>query len=79
MNNTNDYNGIIDENEEYVEYAPKKHSINKDHKKNGQLLIKYLDNYKYITFHKIFSKDDFDPIPFFVRNSFFIHAVFKYR
>ena len=47
INNTNDYNGIIDENEEYTEHAPKKPNKSKEHKKNGQLLIKYSDNYKY--------------------------------
>ena len=55
-NNTNDYNGVIDENEEYAEYSPKKQSLNKDNKKNGQLLIKYLDNYKH-NFNSINNKN----------------------
>ena len=56
INNTNDYNSIIDENEEYLEYAPKKQSKSKEHKKNGQLLIKYSDNYKY-NFNNINNKN----------------------
>jgi cyclin-dependent kinase-like len=56
INNTNDYNGIIDENEEYNEYAPKKQSKSKEHKRNGQLLIKYSDNYKY-NFNSIHNKN----------------------
>ena len=56
VNNTNDYNGIIDENEEYTEFAPKKQSKSKEHKKNGQLLIKYSDNYKY-NFNSINNKN----------------------
>ena len=55
-NNTNDYNGVIDENEEYAEYSPKKQNLNKDNKKNGQLLIKYLDNYKH-NFNSINNKN----------------------
>ncbi len=45
--NQNHYNNVIDENEEYLEFTQKKKSISKEHKKNGQLLIKYSDNYKY--------------------------------
>ena len=56
VNNTNDYNSIIDENEEYNEYLPKKQNKSKDHKKNGQLLIKYSDNYKY-NFNSINNKN----------------------
>ena len=56
INNTNDYNSIIDENEEYGEYAPKKQNKSKDTKKNGQLLVKYSDNYKY-NFNSINNKN----------------------
>ena len=56
INNTNDYNNIIDENEEYGEYAPKKQNKSKDTKKNGQLLVKYSDNYKY-NFNSINNKN----------------------
>ena len=44
--NININNNVIDENEEY-DINPKKKSISKEHKKNGQLLVKYSDNYKY--------------------------------
>ena len=47
ININNQYNSIIDENEEYLDSNPKKKSISKEHKKNNQLLIKYSDNYKY--------------------------------
>ena len=56
INNTNDYNSIIDENEEYGQYAPKKQHKSKDTKKNGQLLVKYSDNYKY-NFNSINNKN----------------------
>ena len=56
INNTNDYNSIIDENEEYGQYAPKKQHKSKDSKKNGQLLVKYSDNYKY-NFNSINNKN----------------------
>ena len=56
INNTNDYNSIIDENEEYNEHAPKKQNKSKEHKKNGQLLVKYSDNYKY-NFNSINNKN----------------------
>ena len=56
INNTNDYNSIIDENEEYNEYALKKQNKSKEHKKNGQLLVKYSDNYKY-NFNSINNKN----------------------
>ena len=48
INLNNQYNNnVIDENEEYLDYNPKKKSLSKEHKKNGQLLIKYSDNFKY--------------------------------
>ena len=47
INLNNPYNNVIDENEEYLDFNPKKKSVSKEHKKNGQLLIKYSDNYKY--------------------------------
>ena len=47
INFNNQYNNVIDENEEYLDISPKKKSISKEHKKNGHLLIKYSDNYKY--------------------------------
>ena len=47
INLNNQYNNVIDENEEYLDINPKKKSISKEHKKNGQLLIKYSDNFKY--------------------------------
>ena len=47
INLNNQYNNVIDENEEYLDSNPKKKSISKEHKKNNQLLIKYSDNYKY--------------------------------
>ena len=56
INNTNDNNSIIDENEEYRESVPKKQSKSKEHKKNGQLLIKYSENYKY-NFNSINNKN----------------------
>ena len=40
-------NNVIDENDEYLDFNTKKKSTSKEHKKNGQLLIKYSDNYKY--------------------------------
>ena len=45
--NINIHNIVIDENEEYNDFNPKKKSISKEHKKNGQLLSKYSDNNKY--------------------------------
>ena len=47
INFNNQYNNIIDENEEYLDINPKKKSVSKEHKKNNHLLIKYSDNYKY--------------------------------
>ena len=48
INLNNQYNNnVIDENEEHLDYNPKKKSLSKEHKKNGQLLIKYSDNFKY--------------------------------
>ena len=41
------HNNIIDENEEYSDLSQKKKNKSKEHKKNGQSLNKYTDNYKY--------------------------------
>ena len=45
--NINMNDNVIDENEEYIDFSQKKKSVSKEHKKNGQLLIKYTDNFKY--------------------------------
>ena len=47
INLNNQYNNVIDENEEYLDIHPKKKNISKEHKQNGQFLNKYSDNYKY--------------------------------
>ena len=47
INLNNQYNNVIDENEEYLDLNPKKKSISKEHKKNNKLLIKHSDNHKY--------------------------------
>ena len=45
--NINANNNVIDENEEYSDVSQKKKNVSKEHKKNGQLLNKYMDKYNY--------------------------------
>ena len=55
--NININNNVIDENEEYLESTQKKKSISKEHKKNGQLLIKYSEYYKFNNFNNFNNKN----------------------
>ena len=55
--NININNNVIDENEEYLESNQKKKSTSKEHKKNGQLLVKYSDYYKFNNFNNFNNKN----------------------
>ena len=55
--NININNNVIDENEEYLESNQKKKSTSKEHKKNGQLLVKYSEYYKFNNFNNFNNKN----------------------